>query len=98
MDIKQAVFFGVDRKSGVDLAKLLEKCGFGIEVVNSRITGRDFADNNITHIKTNAESTKDIMHNVQDWYRRSKQHCAVVVLPSPLALTGTFSELICCAR
>jgi len=98
MDIKQAVFFGMDRESGVDLAKLLETYGFGIEVINSRITERDFADNNITYIKTNVESTKDIMHNVQDWYRRSNQHCAVVVLPAPLALTRTLSELVCWAR
>ncbi len=98
MDIKQAVFFGMDRKAGVDLAKLLEKHGFGIEVVNSRITEADFADNNITYIKTNAESTKDIMQNVQDWCRRSKQHCAVVVMPAPLALTRTLSELVCCTR
>ena len=98
MDIKQAVFFGMDRKPGSVLAKQLEQNGFGIEVVNSISTERELADNNITYIKTNAASNKDIMLNVQDWYKRSKQHCAVVVFPTPLALTRTSSELVCYAR
>ena len=88
----------MDRKPGAVLAKQLEQNGFGIEVVNSRITEGELADNNITYIKTNAASNKDIMLNVQDWYKRSNQHCAVVVLPTSLALTRTSSELVCHAR
>lgn len=95
MDIKQAIYFGMDKKFGVDLANLLERNGFGIEVVNSRETETKFANNNITYIKSNTTSAKDI----QDWYKRNEQHCAVVVLPVPLtAVTRSSFELVSDAR
>lgn len=94
MDIKQAFYFGINKKFGVDLANLLEENGFGIEVVNSRETETKFANYNITYIKKNTTSAKDI----QDWYKRSEQHCVVVVLPVPLTVTRSSFEIVSDAR